>query len=177
MPDFVYSGIESSILNVINCQKIMKSLDVKLSRFLVVFLWFVIWVNSAESQIPLFDKITGKSAINDSLSTKNEISIENVNKEIEFTDNLILKRNISAVADEKQIELLQKIDSFNVYISKQGKEFRKFDPLQLSHYFLLNSKVNWQEYSSKLRDYQTDLQKIIRSLQEQQKHYLNNFKK
>jgi len=155
----------------------MKSNYIKISRFFVVLLLAVFSANHAMSQLELLDKITGKTALNDSLSSKNEISIENVNKEIEFTDNLILKRNISAVADEKQIELLQKIDSFNVYISKQGKEFRRFDPLQLSHYFLANSKVNWQEYSSKLRDYQTDLQNIIRNLQEQQNHYVINLDK
>lgn len=145
-----------------------------LFRIVSVLSLFLMINLQAFPQIQILDKITGKSAVSDSLSTKNEISIENVNKEIEFTDNLILKRNISDFADKKQMELLAKIDSFNIYVSRQGREFRKYEPTKLSHYFLINSRVNWLEYINKLRDYQTDLQKIIRNIQEQQNHYTIN---
>ena len=148
--------------------------DMKIFGLFLVFYLVFSSFSPVFSQIQLLDKITGKTAENDSSSTRNEISIQNVNKEIEFTDNLILKRNISDFADKKQLELIQKIDTFNVYISKQGREFRKFDPAKLSHYFLVNSRVNWQEYAYKLRSYQSDLQKIIREIQEQQNHYVVN---
>lgn len=155
----------------------MKGNYTKLRRYLTVFIFVVFTANHALSQLQLLDKITGKTTLPDSLASKNEIGIENVNKEIEFTDNLILKRNVSDVADKKQIELLQKIDTFNVYISKQGKEFRRFDSSKLSFYFLISSKVNWQEYSKKLREYQADLQSIIRNYQVQQNEYVINREK
>ncbi len=155
----------------------MKSNYTKKSRFLVVFLLVVFSANYAMSQMQLLDKITGKTALNDSVVSKNEINIENVNKEIEFTDNLLLKRNLSEFSENEQLRLLQMIDTFEIYLEQQGKEFREFTSNKVWRYYLVNARINWREYDDQLGIFQIQLQKVIRDVQKQQNYYIQNHTK
>jgi len=100
-----------------------------------LFLFSILTGSNSSAQLPIFDRITNNKALNDSGSVDKLISLGEINKEIEITDNLILKRNYSESALEKQRDIIQTVDSFNVYIAKQGKEFRKFELNNLSHFF------------------------------------------
>jgi small-conductance mechanosensitive channel len=155
----------------------MKSNYTKKSRLLVVFLLVIFSANYAMSQIQLLDKITGKTALNDSLVSKNEINIENVNKEIEFTDNLLLKRKLSEFSENEQLKLHQMIDTFEIYLEQQGKEFREFTSNKVWRYYLVNARINWREYDDQLGIFQIQLQKVIRDLQKQQNYYILNHTK
>jgi potassium-dependent mechanosensitive channel len=139
-----------------------------------LFLFFILTGSNSTAQLPIFDRISNNKALNDSGSVDKLISLGEINKEIEITDNLILKRNYSESALEKQREIIQTVDSFNVYIAKQGKEFRKFELNNLSHFFLNNARVSWNEYYKTLRDHQGNIQKLIRDIQDQQYYYIIN---
>jgi len=68
-----------------------------------------------QAQIPLLGELTKqKEVVTDSLGNVELIKIDNVNKEIELTDNLILKRSYTESELEKQQEIIQEVDSFNV---------------------------------------------------------------
>ena len=152
----------------------MKSTFSRSVNFLIVLTALVLMGEFSSAQLPLLDKITKSTSENDTSNVKQEISIDNVNKEIEFTDNLILNKNLSEFSTKKQNTLIQSVNSFHTYIAKQGVEFRQFEPDKLTHYFLINARFSWIEYQKNLRNYQDDLQKIIREIQEQQSFYVNN---
>ena len=127
------------------------------------------------AQIPIFGELTNqKEVVKDSLGNIDLIKIDNVNKEIESTDNLILKRSYTESELEKQQKIIQEVDSFNVYIERQGREFRSFDISNLSYFFLNNARVTWNEYYKTLRRQQNDIQKLIREIQVEQNYYILN---
>lgn len=130
------------------------------------------------AQIPILGELTGqKEVVKDSLGNIELIKIDNVNKEIEVTDNLILKSSYTQSELEKQQKIIQEVESFNKYIEKHGKEFRSFDITTLSHFFLNNARVTWNEYYKTLRRQQNDIQKFIREIQVQQNFYILNREK
>jgi len=143
------------------------------SIFSIALLIIVLMGRNTSAQLPILDKISKPIAAGDSASA-GEISIDNLNTEIEITDNLILKSDISDFEARKQQELMQNVDSFNVYIAQQGKEFKRIKQEEFSHFLLRNVRISWLGYYKTLRDYQNDLQKIIREVQEKQTRYINN---
>ncbi|TNF42021.1 MAG: hypothetical protein EP310_06500, partial [Bacteroidetes bacterium] len=126
------------------------------------------------AQLPLLEQFTNQSVLTDSTETNQLIDIAEVNKEIEFTDNLLLKKNISASANEKRNELILSVDNFNLYIEKQGKEFKSFEISNLSHFFLTSARITWSEFRITLRKQREDLQRIIRDVQGLQNEYVIN---
>ena len=134
----------------------------------------LICAESSMGQIPGFDKITRLSLGKDSAENKSEIKLENVNNEIEFTDNLIVKYSLNDFSKRKLSEQISKIEELDVYIQKQGSDFKEFVPNKTWRFFLINARVNWNEFSDQLRNIQKKLQKDIRDLQEQQDQYVSN---
>ncbi len=131
--------------------------------------------NNCHAQIPILGELTGqKEVAKDSVGNIELIKIDNVNKEIELTDNLILKRSYTQSEFEKQKRIIQEIESFNLYIEKQGREFRSFEIDKLSHFFLINARSSWSEYYKTLREQQNDIQKLIREIQVEQNYYTLN---
>jgi small-conductance mechanosensitive channel len=139
-----------------------------------VFIAIVFMVKFSSAQIPIIDQISKNPLVNDSIGANKRITLDNVNNEIEFTDNLIFKKGISESMIKKQNLLIQKVDSFNLYLTKQGKEFREFEPDKLTHFFLNSARTIWQEYNKNLKNYRTDIQKLIRESQELQSQYIKN---
>jgi small-conductance mechanosensitive channel len=127
------------------------------------------------AQIPILGELTKqKEVVKDSVGNIELIKIDNVNKEIELTDNLILKRSYTESELEKQQQIIQEVDSFNVYIEKHGREFRSFEISNLSYFFLNNARVTWNEYYKTLRGQQNEIQKLIREIQVEQNYYILN---
>jgi len=151
----------------------MKTFFIRLFWVLVFNGFLLLQVQQAVCQIPLIDKLA-PSLNNDSTGTTAEITITNINKEIEYTDNLIIKKENIDFISTKEHELLQLIDTFNVFINNQGKDFRSFRSDKLSHYFLVNARTNWNQYNRRLRVYQANVQKLIRGEQEDQSQYIEN---
>lgn len=146
------------------------------SKGIIITIIAVIFTGSfCRSQIPILSDLTGqKDAVTDSLGNIELIKIDNVNKEIEITDNLILNRSYAESDLEKQRKILEEVEAFNAYIEKHGKEFRSFDISSLSHFFLNNARVTWNEFYKTLRGQQNDIQKLIREIQVQQNFYILN---
>ena len=146
------------------------------TRFIVIAIVMLISAGSiCRAQIPIFSELTNqKEVVKDSLGNIDLIKIDNVNKEIESTDNLILKRSYTESELEKQQKIIQEVDSFNVYIERQGREFRSFDIGNLSYFFLNNARITWNEYYKTLRRQQNDIQKLIREIQVEQNFYILN---
>lgn len=146
------------------------------TRFIVIAIFMLISAGSiCRAQIPIFSELTNqKEVVKDSLGNIDLIKIDNVNKEIESTDNLILKRSYTESELEKQQKIIQEVDSFNVYIERQGREFRSFEISNLSYFFLNNARVTWNEYYKTLRRQQNDIQKLIREIQVEQNFYILN---
>lgn len=63
---------------------------------------FILTGSNSSVQLPIFDRITNNKVLNDSGSVDKLISLGEINKVIEITDNLFLKRNYSESALEKQ---------------------------------------------------------------------------
>ena len=146
------------------------------TQFIVIAILLLISAGRVcRAQIPILGDLTSKKeVVSDSLGNPELIRIDNVNKEIELTDNLILKRSYTASELERQKKIIQEIDSFNVYIEKQGREFRSFEISNLSHFFLINARTTWNEYYKTLRGQQNDIQKLIREIQVEQNYYILN---
>jgi len=146
------------------------------AQFVVIaILVFIFAGKVCRAQIPILSELTKqKEVVKDSVGNIELIKIDNVNKEIELTDNLILKRSYTESELEKQQKIIQEVNSFNVYIEKQGREFRSFEFSNLSHFFLNNARVSWSEYYKTLRGQQNDLQKLIREIQVEQNFYILN---
>lgn len=144
-------------------------------RIIITIIAVIITGSFCRAQIPVLGDLTGqKDVATDSLGNIELIKIDNVNKEIEVTDNLILNRSYAESDLEKQKKILNEVESFNEYIEKHGKEFRSFEISSLSHFFLNNARVNWNEYYKTLRGQQNDIQKLIREIQVQQNFYILN---
>ena len=140
----------------------------------VIFSFLILFCGrSVSAQIAILDKLS-PSVVKDTTKADQKISLDNLNREIEFSDNLIVSTNISDFTDNEQKRLIAEIDTFSNSIIRQGSEFRIFESEKLSHFFLINAKFNWREYYSALRDYQGDLQKMLRDVQEKQSYYLKN---
>jgi potassium-dependent mechanosensitive channel len=145
-------------------------------QFIVIAVLVLISAGSiCRAQIPILGELTSqREVVKDSVGNIELIKIDNVNKEIELTDNLILKRSYTQSELEKQKGIIQEIESFNAYIEKQGREFRSFEIGKLSHFFLINARTTWSEYYKTLRDQQIDIQKLIREIQVEQNYYTLN---
>ncbi len=145
-------------------------------QFIVIAILVLIFAGKVSpAQIPILGELTKqREVVKDSVGNIELIKIDNVNKEIEVTDNLILKRSYTESELEKQQKIIQEVDSFNVYIEKQGREFRSFEISKLSHFFLNNARVSWSEYYKTLRGQQNDIQKLIREIQVEQNYYILN---
>jgi len=154
--------------------QIMNKSVFKTTIFSVSVLVIVLIGKYPSAQIPLLDKLTKSTILNDTITAKQKISIDNVNKEIEYTDNLIVKIITAEYTDKKQKSLIQKIDTLNNFILSQGNEYRKLEPDLLTHFFLINANFSWSEYYLTLRSYQEELQKMIREIQIQQDQYIRN---
>ncbi len=152
----------------------MKKTVFRIVIFLAVFFAVFNHVKFTIAQIPLIPQLSLLPVSGDTTDNNLVVSVENVNKEIEYTDNLILKRGLSDFAVAKQQVLIHEIDSFNNYIDKQGQEFRTLASNKLWRFYLINARVNWNEYGDQLHNYQSQLHKDIRDLQEQQSFYIVN---
>lgn len=132
-----------------------------------------IYVGNISAQISILNKLS-PAVVNDTTKINRKISIDNLNREIEYTDNLIVKTDILDFSDNEQDKLIEKIDSLSNSIIRQGNEFKEFESEKLSHVFLLSAKFNWKEYIMTLRNYQGDLQGMIRNIQDHQSYYVRN---
>jgi len=152
----------------------MKRSVFKIAIFSIVLFFAVLYSEKSSAQLQLLNKLTNPVNENDSSKIYQNISIDNVNKEIEFTDNLIAKENFSEISNEEQKSLIAEIDAFNTYIASEGKEFIQYEKEQINHLFLINARFSWTDYYKTHRNSQRELQKMIREIQEQQSYYTKN---
>ena len=146
-------------------------------RLSVLITSLIIIVSSgrnSSAQISLIDKIAKPVVVEDTIKASQKISIDDVNKEIEFTDNLILKTNVSEISNNKQQKLIKEVEATDSFIVQQGREFNESKTDRSSQYFLINARFTWTEYYLTLRNYQNELQKIIREIQDKQNSYIKN---
>jgi small-conductance mechanosensitive channel len=147
-------------------------------KFVLIILILQLGVKTGSAQFPLLDNLVNiREAAIDSSANIELIKIDNVNKEIEITDNLILKRSYTETELIEQKKLIEDVDSFNVYITRHGEEFRDFDISTLSYFFLNNARISFYEYYKSLRVHQEKIQKTVRNIQEQQNFYIRNKQK
>ena len=154
----------------------MKKLSNNFIKYFVISLFILINSDSI-AQIDIFTKNDIAVVKEDSVEINKVIDLSQVNKEIEYTDNLITKFDITSSQVNRNKDLIRHSDTVNKYIQKQGQEFFKFDMKRLSHYFLVNANYTWTRYYQELRDFQDNIQSQIRSIQTSQNIFVNNVSK
>ncbi|OYT11136.1 MAG: hypothetical protein B6I18_05440 [Bacteroidetes bacterium 4572_112] len=154
----------------------MKKLSNTFIKYFVISLFLLMNINSI-AQIDLFTKNDIAVVKEDSIEINKVIELSQLNKEIEYTDNLITKFDISSSQVNRNRDLIKHSDTVNKYIQKQGQEFFEFDMEHLSHYFLVNANYTWMRYYHELRNFQDNIQSQIRSIQTSQNVFVNNVSK
>ena len=152
----------------------------QLLRINIRFLTTILLLSAAISsfaQIDIFTNTEGAKVPKDSSEINKPIELSQLNKEIEYTDNLITKFNISSNQVNTNEELIAHSDTVNKYILAQGKEFFEFDMTNLSHYFLVNANYTWLRYYKELRKFQDNIQSQIRRSQFNQNKFIINVDK
>ena len=152
----------------------MNNSFLRFSVLVVTIILLIVTGANSSAQISLIDKISKSVVAEDTISNVEKISIDNVNKEIEITDFLILKSNISEITNNKQKKLIENVEATNKFILQQGTEFRESKPETNSQFSLISAKNSWTEYYLNLRNYQSDLQKVLREIQGKQSDYIKN---
>ena len=76
--------------------------NIQLFGFFFVFVAIVFIVKFSSAQLPIIDQISKNPLVNDSIGVNKRITLDNVNNEIEFTDNLIFKKGPSESMSKKQ---------------------------------------------------------------------------
>ena len=144
---------------------------------LILLTGILFWGGNISAQLSLIENLSKPSIAKDTSKANQVISIDNLNREIEFTDNLIARIDISQIADNQESHLIAEIDSFSKFIVDQGNEFKQIESEKLPHFLLISFKRGWIEYSNVLRNYQGKLQSMIREIQTNQSFYLKNRKR
>jgi len=109
---------------------------------------------------------------NDSTNLTSNITLSNVNEEIENTDNLIIKYEHNKNNSSNQENTINKFVDLNAYIEQQGKEFKDFNPDNLSTFFLTNAQFTWTQFKKDLINDKKNIQKNIREAQTIQNYIL-----
>lgn len=155
----------------------MSRLVFKQTLFLFAVLLLILNSKNLRAQISIVDKLSNPVKEISTDSTNQKITFDNINREIEVTDYLILKTGISEYNIKKQNKLIEEVEKMHNFILEQGKEFKKSGEAGNSQFFLINAKYSWTEFYVTLRNYQNDLQRMVREMQEKQNVYINNTNK
>ncbi len=155
----------------------MSRLVFKQTLFLFAVLLLILNSKNLRAQISIVDKLSNPVKEISTDSTNQKITFDNINREIEVTDYLILKTGISEYNIKKQNKLIEEVEKMHNFILEQGKEFKESGEAGNSQFFLINAKYSWTEFYVTLRNYQNDLQRMVREMQEKQNVYINNTNK
>ncbi len=145
-----------------------------IKREILLILIYIIISTPIFSQIDIFTPQESIITTKDSVEQNKPIELSTINNEIEYTDNLITKFNISSKNKDEFKVLINRTDIINNYIIKQGEEFNEFESTKLSSYFLKSAQYTWQRYYNELRTFQIVIQKKIRETQINQHRFTKN---
>jgi len=130
----------------------------------IIFLFAFITLNS-NAQISIIDNYKIIDINNDSSEISKDITLSNVNEEIEKTDNLIIKYDFNEHKKQELENLIANFEELNIYINKLGAEYKEFNTANLSSFFLKNAQTTWIQLKKDLRFDKKTTQKKIRETQ------------
>jgi len=141
----------------------MKSL--LLNKLIHIFFLFAFITLNSNAQISIIDNYKIIDINNDSSDISKDITLSNVNEEIEKTDNLIIKYDFNEHKKQELENLIANFEELNIYINKLGAEYKEFNTSNLSSFFLKNAKTTWIQLKKDLRSDKKTTQKKIRETQ------------
>jgi len=142
----------------------------KISRYsifsiLLIAISILSFNSRINAQSSLLKDINLLTLNNDSLNIAIKITLSNVNEEIENTDNLIIKYEHKENNRYVSKSSINNFANLNAYIEQQGKEFRDFNPDNLSSFFLTNAQFTWTQFRKDLIEDKKNVQSNIREAQ------------
>ena len=158
------------VLEIIILQLEFNNYYMKLSRYsvfsILMLLLLSLFLNpTINAQSSILKDINLLTLNNDSTNVIREITLSNVNEEIENTDNLIIKYENKNNSINSPEHTINRFVNLNAYIEQQGKEFKNFNPDNLSSFFLTNAQFTWAQFKKDLINDKKSIQKSIRETQ------------
>ncbi len=88
----------------------------------------------------------------DTTATSNSLAIpvENINYEIEKVHKQITRMEYDLETTSEVADIDSILRGYSVFLKKEGEEFRKFNPNNLSTYFLESTYRSWEGFTNKL---------------------------
>lgn len=94
------------------------------------------------------------------------IELIDLNYEIERVEKSFSKMEYSFEPDTRLLEIDSVFNDYKVFLEKEVKEFKAYNPYHLSKYFLESTYRSWEGFSLKLNDWQSEINERIENIQE-----------
>ncbi len=135
------------------------------NKLYYIFILFAFVSINSNAQISIIDNYKLVDIENDSNYISKEITLSNVNEEIENTDNFIIKYDFNDHKKQELEKIIVDFEKINTYINKLGTEYNDFNPSNLSSFFLTNAQITWTQLKKDLVKDKKNIQKKIRETQ------------
>jgi len=115
-----------------------------------IFAFTVLLIFSAGYRIPAYGQQKGNTP--DTVTTDKSIPIpvESINYEIEKVHKKMIRMGYELEPDPAVTKIDITIDNYSDFLKKEADEFRKFNPNNLSTYFLESTYRSWEGFNNKL---------------------------
>ena len=115
-----------------------------------IFAFTVLLIFSAGYYIPAYGQEKGNTP--DTVTTDKSIPIpvESINYEIEKVHKKMIRMGYELEPDPAVTKINITIDSYSEFLKKEADDFRKFNPNNLSTYFLESTYRSWEGFNNKL---------------------------
>jgi small-conductance mechanosensitive channel len=115
-----------------------------------IFAFTVLLIFSAGYRIPAYGQQKGNTP--DTVTTDKSIPIpvESINYEIEKVHKKMIRMGYELEPDPAVTKIDITIDNYSEFLKKEADEFRKFNPNNLSTYFLESTYRSWEGFNNKL---------------------------
>lgn len=89
------------------------------------------------------------------------LKIEDVNYEMGKTEKEFKKFDISLLPNNRMLAIDTLFDAYSLFLQKEEREFKAYNPYQLSKFFLENTYRSWERFDMKLHGWQSEVNNQI----------------